>query len=264
MADATFSNGTGFPLFHRVERRAVWRRAVSPSLPPVMALTVDSDRELYFFCKRLIDILLSGLALLLLLPLMLLIAIAIAVDSPGPIFFVQDRVGVRRRSAGGRTHWEIRRFPFYKFRSMVADADQSLHVQHVRAFVQGRIDSSERTSAPFKLAHDPRVTRVGRILRRTSLDELPQLFNVLKGEMSLVGPRPVPPYEMAQYQEADAERLAAMPGITGMWQVYGRGDVSFPEMIRMDREYVRNQTVWLDLKIIFATIPAILSGRGAK
>ena len=126
------------------------------------------------------------------------------------------------------------------------------------------IGGANGTGAPFKLTHDPRVTRVGRLLRRTSLDELPQLFNVLKGEMSLVGPRPVPPYEVAQYHEPDAERLAAVPGITGLWQVNGRGDVPFAEMIRLDREYVRNQTVWLDLKILLATIPAIVSGRGAK
>ena len=147
---------------------------------------------------------------------------------------------------------------------MVADADQSIHEEYVRSFVQGRLDAGEKTEATFKLAHDPRVTRVGRILRRTSLDELPQLFNVLKGEMSLVGPRPVPPYEVAQYHESDAERLAALPGITGLWQVQGRGVVPFREMIRMDLEYVRKQTVWLDLKILFATIPVILSGHGAR
>jgi lipopolysaccharide/colanic/teichoic acid biosynthesis glycosyltransferase len=147
---------------------------------------------------------------------------------------------------------------------MVDGADQSLHAEYVRAFVEGRVDAGDGGDAAFKLAHDPRVTRVGRILRRTSLDELPQLFNVLKGEMSLVGPRPVPPYEVAQYRESDAERLAALPGITGLWQVDGRGTVPFDEMIRMDREYVRNQTVWLDLKILAATIPAILSGRGAR
>jgi lipopolysaccharide/colanic/teichoic acid biosynthesis glycosyltransferase len=258
MADATITSG-GFPLFHRVERRAV-----RPSAPPIVALTVDGDRELHFLCKRLIDIVIAVALLLVLLPLMLLIAIAIAIDTPGPVVFVQDRVGVKRRSAGGRTHWDIHRFPFYKFRSMVADADQSLHVEHIRAFVAGRVDSSDGSGGAFKLGHDPRITRVGRILRRTSLDELPQLFNVLKGDMSLVGPRPVPPYEVAQYHEAAAERLAAVPGITGLWQVNGRGDVPFDEMIRLDREYVRNQSVWLDLRILMATVPAILSGRGAK
>jgi len=258
MGDATISSGA-IPLFHRVERRAV-----QPSTPPIVALTVDGDRHLYFLFKRLIDVVLALGLLLVLLPLMVLIAFAIAVDAPGPVIFVQERVGVRRRSAKGRTHWEIHRFPFYKFRSMAADADQSLHVDHVRAFVAGRVNTSGDSSAAFKLAHDPRITRVGRILRRTSLDELPQLFNVLKGDMSLVGPRPVPPYEVAQYRETDAERFAAMPGITGLWQINGRGDVPFDDMIRMDREYVRTQSVWLDLRILIDTLPAILSGRGAK
>jgi lipopolysaccharide/colanic/teichoic acid biosynthesis glycosyltransferase len=257
MSNAGFSDETRIPLFHAVERPAIRQ---SPE--PEIRLKVDGERELYFLCKRLIDLVLAVALLLLLLPLMMLITLAIRLDTPGPVLFVQERVGVKRRSAGTRTHWEIRNFAFYKFRSMVAGADQSLHAEHVRAFVQGRLDAAA-TNAKFKLAHDARVTRVGRVLRRTSLDELPQLFNVLKGEMSLVGPRPVPPYEVAQYRESDAERLAAPPGITGLWQVNGRGEVPFAEMIRMDRAYVRNQSIWLDLKILIATIPAILSGRGA-
>jgi lipopolysaccharide/colanic/teichoic acid biosynthesis glycosyltransferase len=242
-----------------VERQAFWKY---PDF--AIARTVDEDRELYFLCKRLIDLVLTVPLLVVLLPLMVLIAVAIVLDTPGPVLFVQERVGVRRRSGGGRTFWETRKFNFYKFRSMVAGADQSLHAEYVRAFVEGRVDAADGASAKFKLAHDPRVTRVGRILRRTSLDELPQLFNVLKGEMSLVGPRPVPLYEVAQYRESDTERLLAFPGITGLWQVAGRGEVTFPEMMRMDREYVRNQTVWLDLKILIATIPAVLLCRGAK
>jgi lipopolysaccharide/colanic/teichoic acid biosynthesis glycosyltransferase len=241
------------------ERQAFWQYPNPP-----FSLAADGERALYFRCKRLIDLVLTVVLLLLLLPLMVIIAVAIAVDTRGPVFFVQERVGVRRRSKAGRTHWETRNFGCYKFRSMVADADQSLHAEYVRAFVEGRLDGADGASAKFKLAHDPRVTRVGRLLRRTSLDELPQLFNVLKGEMSLVGPRPVPPYEVAQYRESDVERLMAIPGITGLWQVAGRGEVTFPEMMQMDREYVRNQTVWLDLKILMATIPAVLSARGAK
>ncbi|MGH9896190.1 MAG: sugar transferase, partial [bacterium] len=120
------------------------------------------------------------------------------------------------------------------------------------------------SGARFKLSNDPRVTRVGRVLRRMSLDELPQLFNVLKGEMSLVGPRPVPLYEVAEYGESDTERLAALPGITGLWQVRGRAEIPFSEMVRLDCEYVRNQSLWLDLKILAATIPAVVSGRGAR
>ena len=227
-------------------------------------LTVDGDRALYFLCKRLFDLVLASLLLLLLMPLMLLIAFAIKLDTSGPVVFVQERVGVQRRSERGRTRWELRTFAFYKFRSMVAGTDQSLHEEHVRAFVQGRLGAGDGETARFKLTYDPRVTRVGRILRRTSLDELPQLFNVIKGDMSLVGPRPVPRYEVGEYRGSDAERLTAPPGITGLWQVRGRGAVPFSEMVRMDREYVRNQSFWLDMKILAATIPAVISGRGAR
>jgi exopolysaccharide production protein ExoY len=180
------------------------------------------------------------------------------------VFFVHQRVGVKRRSEAGRTKWEVREFPFYKFRSMVHGADQSLHQGHIRAFVQGQLPIRDGVCAKFKIANDVRITRVGRVLRRTSLDELPQLLNVLRGEMSLVGPRPVPSYEVAEYQASEMERLAALPGITGLWQVNGRGEVPFSEMIRLDRDYVRNQSLWLDFKILAATIPAVVSGRGAK
>ena len=214
--------------------------------------------------KRCLDLMLASLLLLLLLPLMLLIAAAIAVDSRGPALFVQERVGARPRPQNGRIRWEIRTFRVYKFRSMVKNADPSAHQAHVRAFVHGRIEQGRDGTARFKLANDSRVTRVGRLLRRTSLDELPQILNVLKGEMSLVGPRPVPPYEVAEYEPSDAERLMALPGITGLWQVSGRADLPFAEMIRMDRQYIRTRSCWLDLKILGATIPAVLRGRGAK
>jgi lipopolysaccharide/colanic/teichoic acid biosynthesis glycosyltransferase len=237
---------------------------VSPWPIPAIKLTVAGDRALYFLCKRLIDLVLASLLLVLLLPMMLLIAAAIKLDTSGSVFFVQRRVGVRRRRERGGTRWEPRDFAFYKFRSMVAGADQSLHEAYVRAFVQGRLEAADGTAANFKLTADPRVTRVGHFLRRTSLDELPQLLNVLQGEMSLVGPRPVPPYEVAEYHKSDAERLMALPGITGLWQVNGRGEVPFAEMMRMDREYVRNQSIWLDFKILIATIPAVLTSRGAK
>ena len=219
---------------------------------------------MYFSCKRLIDVVLASLLLLLLLPLMLVIAVAIKLDTPGPVIFIQQRVGVSRHSERGWTRWRLRVFALYKFRSMVAGTDQSRHVEHVRAFVQGRVQTTDGSTARFKLTHDSRVTPVGAILRRTSLDELPQLFNVLKGDMSLVGPRPVPAYEVAEYRKADIERLAAPPGLTGLWQVNGRGEVPFAEMIRMDCEYVRNQSLWLDFKILLATIPAVLRGRGAN
>ena len=147
---------------------------------------------------------------------------------------------------------------------MVRDADPSPHHAYIKAFIEGRIEASDEAGAKFKLTGDPRVTQVGRLLRRTSLDELPQLLNVLKGEMSLVGPRPVPIYEAADYQAWHYERLMALPGITGLWQVQGRCQVSFEEMIRMDIEYARHQSLWLDLKILFLTLPAVISGRGAE
>jgi lipopolysaccharide/colanic/teichoic acid biosynthesis glycosyltransferase len=159
--------------------------------------------------------------------------------------------------------WEIREFPCYKFRSMVQHADPSAHQQFVKAFAEGRVEPSQAGHTRFKLTDDPRVTRVGRVLRKTSLDELPQLVNVLKGDMSLVGPRPVPAYEVAEYRAWHRERLAALPGITGLWQVNGRCQVSFDDMIDMDIEYVRNRSLRLDVKILLLTIPAVLSGRGA-
>jgi lipopolysaccharide/colanic/teichoic acid biosynthesis glycosyltransferase len=135
---------------------------------------------------------------------------------------------------------------------------------YIRDFVKGRARPSSKSNGKFKLTNDARVTRIGRLLRKSSLDELPQLFNVLKGDMSLVGPRPVPPYEVACYGNGHHKRLAALPGITGYWQVKGRGQVSFEEMIRMDLEYIQNASMWRDLKILFLTIPAVLSRRGAE
>lgn len=242
-----------------MERYTAWQLSNQTTI-----LAGGRDKALYFSCKRFMDVVLAALALILLIPLMLLIAILIKLDTPGPVFFIQERVGVRRKSEGRRTIWEIKNFPFYKFRSMVREADPSLHQAYIKAFVEGRVEMSDTAGAKFKLTGDPRVTRVGRILRKTSLDELPQLLNVLRGEMSLVGPRPVPLYEAAEYQAWHWERLAALPGITGLWQVKGRCQVLFDDMVRMDIEYIRNQSLWLDLKILFLTVPAVLSGRGAE
>ncbi|MEW5961321.1 MAG: sugar transferase, partial [Chloroflexota bacterium] len=211
-----------------------------------------------------IDVVLATILLILLAPLLLIIAILIKLDSPGPIFFTQERVGARRKSYNGRIIWEIQNFEVYKFRSMVHNADPAIHRAYIKAFIEGIVEQSAENGGKYKLTNDPRVTRLGGLLRKTSLDELPQLINVLKGEMSLVGPRPVPTYEVAEYQEWHHERLAALPGITGFWQVYGRCQVSFEQMIEMDVEYIRNQSLWLDLNILWRTIPAVLSGRGAE
>ena len=232
--------------------------------PSMSRDTVDCESRLYSAVKRCLDVTLTAALLLLLLPLMLVIAVLIKLDTPGPALFAQERVGARRRWKDGRPVWEVRTFAVCKFRSMVHNADQSVHQAYAKAFVEGCVETVDGRGAKFKLTHDPRVTRVGRILRKTSLDELPQLLNVLKGEMSLVGPRPVPTYEVAAYQAWHFERLAALPGITGLWQVNGRGQVSFEEMIRMDIEYVRHRSLWLDLRILLLTVPAVLSGRGAE
>lgn len=230
----------------------------------IEVLSGGRDRSFYFYSKRCLDVVLALLLLIILLPVMAVIAVLIKLDSRGPIFYVQERVGSRRHNWGGQTIWEIQNFQFYKFRSMVDNADPTPHQAYIRAFVEGHAERSKTSGLKFKLTDDPRVTRVGRFIRKTSLDELPQLLNVLKGEMSLVGPRPVPTYEVAQYQQWHYERLAALPGITGLWQVKGRCQVTFEEMIQMDIDYVHQQSLWLDLKILGLTIPAVLSGRGAE
>jgi lipopolysaccharide/colanic/teichoic acid biosynthesis glycosyltransferase len=223
-----------------------------------------SENEIYFVCKRCADLCLAGIVLVLLLPLLLLIAVLIKIDSSGPVLFTHERVGAKRLQVRGEAVWVVGNFRMHKFRSMVQDADSAMHEAYIRDFVEGRVQPNEEQGGKFKLTNDPRVTRVGRVLRRASLDELPQLFNVLKGEMSLVGPRPVPPYEVACYRPGDHKRLAALPGITGLWQVNGRCQVSFEEMIQMDLEYIRNASLWLDLEILLLTIPAVICGRGAE
>ena len=230
----------------------------------ITAAAGAGESVLYFACKRCMDVTLAAAMLIVLFPLLLLIAVLIKLDAPGPVIFAQERVGARRRSNDGRTTWENRPFRVYKFRTMVHNADPSIHEAYTKAFVRGLVGAPDGPGAKFKLTNDPRVTRVGRILRSTSLDELPQLVNVLKGEMSLVGPRPVPTYEVAEYQPWHRERLAALPGITGVWQVSARCQVSFEGMIRMDIAYVRSRSLWLDLRILLLTVPAVLSGRGAE
>ncbi len=222
------------------------------------------DHATYYSLKRALDLIVATLALVILSPLMALIAVLIVLDSGWPVIFAQERVGSRRWTHDGYSYWQRTLFTCYKFRTMVRDADQSMHQAFIKAFVEGREEPSDATGAKFKLTNDPRVTRVGRLLRKTSLDELPQLVNVLKGEVSLVGPRPVPTYEVDEYQAWHRERLAALPGVTGLWQVNGRCQVSFDESIRMDIEYVRHQSLGLDVKILLLTIPAVLSGRGAE
>lgn len=229
-----------------------------------VVMATGSESLFYGVLKRCLDILLATALIILFLPLLLLIAVLIKLDSPGPVIFNQERVGAKRHRFGNHRFWAVQNFTFFKFRSMVRDADPSLHEAYIKEFVEGRAQASPESGGTFKLTNDPRVTRVGRFLRKFSLDELPQLFNVLKGDMSLVGPRPVPTYEVAGYQARHHNRFAALPGITGWWQVKGRCRVSFEEMIRMDLDYIRSASLWLDLKILFLTIPAVLSRRGAE
>ncbi len=218
----------------------------------------------YFIAKRTIDIVLSIAALIVLAPIFALIALAIKLDSPGPALFVQMRTGSRRRTDDRGTAWETTEFRFYKFRSMVSDADQSIHIDHIRAYVSGNLSGLAGDRAAFKLSKDKRITRLGAVLRATSLDELPQLMNVLRGDMSLVGPRPVPVYESNLYSHQQKERLNALPGMTGLWQVLGRGRVTFDEMCRMDIEYVRNCSLKLDMLILLKTLPAVIQAAGAR
>ncbi|HEU5450828.1 MAG TPA: exopolysaccharide biosynthesis polyprenyl glycosylphosphotransferase [Terriglobales bacterium] len=202
--------------------------------------------------KRTIDVLGSLLALMLLSPVMLAIAALIKLTSPGPIFFRQQRVG----------QFGIP-FTFLKFRSMHANNDPKIHQQYVSQLIAGKVDG--QSGAPvFKIKNDPRVTRIGRFLRKTSLDELPQFVNVLKGEMSLVGPRPPIPYEFDQYDAWHRRRvLEIKPGITGLWQVEGRSKVTFDEMVRLDLMYARRWSIGMDLKILLMTPKAVFTGDGA-
>ncbi len=195
--------------------------------------------------KRALDIFGSALGLLVLAPLLLVLALAVKLTSRGPVLFVQDRCGL-----GGR------RFRFYKFRTMVQDAEARKHeLEHLNE-MQGPV---------FKIRRDPRITALGRWLRKLSLDELPQLWNVLRGDMSLVGPRPPMPDEVARYTRRQVQRLSVMPGITGLWQVSGRNEISdFERWIDLDLEYARTWSMWLDLRILLKTVVVVVLVRGAQ
>lgn len=225
--------------------------------------TSESSSMAGFVVKRLIDTVAAAILLLVLGPLFAAIGIAVKVDTPGPAFFLQERIGAKRTKRNGRAQWDRTVFQAYKFRSMRHEIDDRSHREYIRDFVNG--DAVENDEGPrFKMVADPRITTVGRFLRRTSIDELPQLINVLRGEMSLVGPRPIPTYEIDDYSQWHFERFDALPGITGYWQVFGRGSVPFEEMMRMDIFYVRNRSLWLDLKLLALTLPAVVSTKGAN
>jgi exopolysaccharide biosynthesis polyprenyl glycosylphosphotransferase len=211
---------------------------------PLLTFTTSPNSAFQLALKRAIDVVLSLVLLMLGMPVVLLVALAIKVTSSGSVLFRQTRCGLNGR-----------RFTLYKFRTMVEDAEERrgdlLHL-------------NEMDGPVFKLRRDPRVTGLGRLLRRFSLDELPQLWNVLKGDMSLVGPRPPIPEEVARYQRWQRRRLAMKPGLTCLWQVSGRNELDFQRWIELDLQYIDSWSPWLDLKILAKTIPAVLSGRGAS
>jgi len=194
--------------------------------------------------KRVVDVCISVIALILLSPLLIAVGVLIKLDSNGGVLFRQQRVGLHGKS-----------FEMWKFRSMVIDAESK------RKALESSNEMEE--GVVFKMKRDPRVTRVGAIIRKMSIDELPQLFNVLRGDMSLVGPRPPLPGEVREYQRSDCRRLEALPGITCEWQVYGRSNIPFEQQVELDVHYIRNQSLWFDIVLLFKTIPAVLLSRGA-
>ena len=218
--------------------------------PPTQEIIYCKSR--YLKAKRLLDIFFT---LLILPPLCLVvgvIAVLIRLDSKGPIFFRQKRVGLNGVE-----------FEMLKFRSMYVNCDDVAHREAVKHYMNGAtLNGDADAENSYKLVDDSRVTRVGRIIRKTSIDELPQFINVLRGEMSLVGPRPPLPYEVEAYSLRDQLRLCGKPGLTGTWQVYGRSRVTFQKMVEMDIIYLQQQSIWQDLKLIALTLPVMLLGRG--
>lgn len=226
------------------QRNEVDAFETSQYYPRVKFKREQANFFVYNATKRIIDIVGASLGLLFLSPLFLILAVCIKLEDPkGPVFFKQTRVGKNERT-----------FEMFKFRSMVSNAEELLGKLLVLNEVKG---------AMFKMKEDPRVTRVGRFIRKTSIDELPQLWNVLKGEMSLVGPRPPLPREVADYSSYDKQRLGVVPGCTGLWQVSGRNHLSFQEMVELDLLYIRERSLRNDIRIIFKTLLVMIGARGA-
>lgn len=200
-------------------------------------------RGLYNFTKRVFDIVAATSVLVLLSPLLLIVVLSIKLTSRGKVLYVQERNGYQGRI-----------FKMYKFRSMVMNADKLI----------GELESKNEAQGPmFKIKDDPRVTKIGRFIRKTSIDEIPQLLNIIKGDMTLVGPRPPLPTEVAKYESWQKLRLSVKPGLTGLWQISGRSNVGFEEMVRMDLRYIRERSLLYDMKIIIKTIPAIFGSQDA-
>ena len=247
---------------------------------------IADSRRGYYLIKRLFDFFCALILLFLLSPLFLCISIAIFIYSPGPILFTQERVGAKREIQNGRLSWKKVHFRCYKFRTMKLNADSSIHQAYIKALIEndegqmravqeaatrprGRVSPEQVAAAqlaptlPRKLVDDDRVIAPGKILRKLSLDELPQLWNVLRGDMSMIGPRPAIPYEVEMYKPWHKLRLQAQPGISGLQQVTARCTADFDEQVKLDIAYIEEQSIWLDLKIALKTPLAIISGRGA-
>lgn len=205
---------------------------------------IKKESVLYLVCKRAMDIFASLLGLIILSPLLIIISILIKLESSGPVLFKQERVGLKGKH-----------FIMYKFRSMVINAEE----------LKAKLESQNEMSGPmFKIKNDPRITKVGRFIRKTSIDELPQLINILKGEMSLVGPRPSLPSEVEMFEKWMLRRLDAKPGLTCYWQVRGRNSIGFEEWMEMDVDYVNNRELWIDIKLIFKTVNVLLGDKNAS
>jgi lipopolysaccharide/colanic/teichoic acid biosynthesis glycosyltransferase len=238
-----------------VSARAIDELAVSPhSDLGATAAPKRADWLLDASCRAL-DIVGSAILLIVLAPLLAVIAVAIRLDSPGPAFFRQRRLGR-----------DLKPFTVLKFRTMSDGVSDDHHREFVTGLINGLAPALDELEAPgprYKLTKDPRVTRCGGLLRRSSLDELPQLWNVLRGEMSLVGPRPPIPYEVEQYPPHWLARFEVKPGVTGLWQVSGRSNVTLEEMVALDVDYIRRRSVWLNIVLLLRTVPAVLSTAGA-
>lgn len=225
------------------------------------------SRRAYYAVKEFFGGVISVILLITISPLLLLIAILIKLDSPGPILFSHSRVGARRKWVDGKLTWQRVDFTFYKFRTMIHNADPAIHKAYVQALINNdeqKMDEIQQCHTKVrKLIKDPRITRVGRYLRKLSLDELPQFYNVIRGDMSIVGPRPALSYEVDVYKPWQLARLQAKPGITGLQQVTARCITSFDEQIKLDLEYIDRQSLMLDLVLLVKTPLAIFIARGA-
>lgn len=241
--------------------------------------------DAYYAAKRAIDVTAASILLALLSPFLLLIGLLIRLDSRGPVLFSQERIACRRVHVNGQDMWQLYPFTIYKFRTMFDGVSAEIHRKFVEAYIHNNeaamreinevnatempmareiFGEAESKDSQYKIKADPRITRIGKFLRKTSLDELPQLINVLRGEMSLVGPRPPLRYEVKEYKSRHIGRFAAHQGMTGYWQVTGRSEVDFERMVELDIYYAKHQSLFLDFKILLLTPFKVLKGKGAK